>query len=343
MNMQQNEAMEFYCFLSSYIEKHLEKEKETANIPPDPGLLAIYREVDRTISPFLKHDIDLLFHTMVVTLIVLFFHIHRREITDDLQFLESLSSMSDEQFRRQYLMYLNLEEREPQQISLKEIRERITQNLVSTSKNQDKLLKQLLDDPGEWRRRIVNTLNDFHRMHYLPRRDELAAMREKKTAEARELFREDPIRFLDTLTLGHYRDLLSHANDAVVYISYTFDTGMLISIKGKIMLLGLTRTTLVTSENRKLQTNILFNTLCDVKRIEILRLLGEREWFSNELAKHFGLTAATMSYHLNKMLGAGLVSFRIGDKNKIYYSINRNNVRSLLTSALADLAGEDAP
>jgi DNA-binding transcriptional ArsR family regulator len=114
----------------------------------------------------------------------------------------------------------------------------------------------------------------------------------------------------------------------------------MISIKSSVILLGLTRETLLTSANRKLQTNMLFNTLSDMKRLEILRLLGEREWFSNELAKHFGLTAATMSYHLNKMNGAGLITFRFGDQKKLYYSLSRENLANYLDCARADLLGD---
>jgi len=145
--------------------------------------------------------------------------------------------------------------------------------------------------------------------------------------------------FLDTLTLGHYRDLLQHNKDTIVYVFYTGDRGLMISNKRSVILLGLTRETPMTSANRKLQTNMLFTALSDKKRLETLRLLGEREWFSNELAKHFGLTAATMSYHLNKLNGAGLITFGFGDQKKLYYSLSSKNLENYLDSQTSERSG----
>jgi len=339
-----NHAVEFLCFLNSFIDQKLEKEDGERSIPPDPRIAEIIQEVDRDISPFLKNDIDLFFCKMFMTFWILFFLIHQKAINNDEELLTYLQGLSDEEFLKLFLMHLKMENKTVKELTLKDIREGIKANFINPAKSQEKLIKQLFDAPEEWRTRIVQTLADFHQSHYIPYRKELIALGSEKAAEAETLLHQNPAHFLDTLTLGHYRNLLDGDENITVCLSYTCDTGSMISIKKKLILLGITRTSLLTSANRKLQTNILFSALSDNKRVEILRLLGEREWFSNELAKHFGLTAATMSYHLNKMMSAGLISFRIGEKNKIFYSIKKDNLRNLLKCAAADLTGEgDCP
>ena len=71
-------------------------------------------------------------------------------------------------------------------------------------------------------------------------------------------------------------------------------------------------------------------------------MLKGREAFGNELAKHFGLTPATMSYHMNKLVRTGLVAIRIGDQNRIFYSVNTDTLRTYLESAQEDLITMEA-
>ncbi|MBL7005555.1 MAG: winged helix-turn-helix transcriptional regulator [Spirochaetia bacterium] len=337
-----NHAIEFYCFLSTYIEAKIEKEKEKENLslPADPELAAVYDKVDQEISPFLKHDIELLFNKMFVTLWLLYCYIHEHNFTDEIQLISFLQNQTEDDFRGYYLKRLWLTETPLDEIKEKDIKNAIMENYFHTSSTQAKLIKQLLMNPEDWKPKILHTVTDFYEKHYLPIKESLIETGTRRAAAAEILFNKDQNHYLDTLTLGHYRDLLHHNKDTTVYISYTGDRNLMISIKSSVILLGLTRETLLTSANRKLQTNMLFNTLSDTKRLEILRLLREREWFSNELAIHFGLTAATMSYHLNKMNSAGLITFRFGDQKKLYYSLSRENLENYLNCARADLLGD---
>ncbi len=336
-----NHAIEFYCYLCSFIEDKIEKEKEDYTIPSDPALTEIFQRVDQDISPFLKHDIELFFNKMFFTLWMLFHQILALKFTEEEEMFSYLDKLTDNEFRNIYIERLWLQDKPIDQIQEKDIKKSIIENFFHSSRPQEKMLKQLLDNPGEWKPKIVKTLTDFHTNHYLPFKEELIKTGTKRELAAKKEFDKDPVHYLDTLTLGHYRELLKHDEDTTVYISYTYNRSLTISIKGKIILLGLTRETLLTSANRRFQTNILFTALSDKKRVEILRLLSEREWFSNELAKHFKLTAATMSYHLNKLLTAGLVSFRIGDQKKLYYTLIRENLRNYLDCCRADLLGEE--
>ena len=333
-------AIEFYCFLCTFIEEKIEKEKEEHTVPPDPELSEIIQKVDQEISPFLKNDIELFFNKMFFTLWVIFYRIFELKIADEKKLFSYFNNLTDIEFRNIYREGLCLKDTPIDQIQEKDIKKSIIENFFHSSRPQEKMLKQLLDNPGEWKQRILYTLTEFYEKHYLPFKEKIIDTGSKRVLLAEKEFEKNPNHYLDTLTLGHYRDFLKHAEDATVYISYTYDRGLTISIKSKIVLIGLSREALLTSANRKLQTNILFSALSDKKRVEILRLLGEREWFSNELAKHFGLTAATMSYHLNKLMGVGLITFRIGDQKKLYYSLSRENLGNFLDCCRADLLND---
>lgn len=64
-----------------------------------------------------------------------------------------------------------------------------------------------------------------------------------------------------------------------------------------------------------------FKALSDPVRREILVLLRSGHMSAGEIASHFELTGATVSYHLNQLKKADLIS-ETRYKNFIYYDIN---------------------
>ena len=64
-----------------------------------------------------------------------------------------------------------------------------------------------------------------------------------------------------------------------------------------------------------------FKALSDSVRREILILLKEKTMSAGEIASHFDMTGATVSYHLSQLKKAGLI-FETKEKNFIYYQLN---------------------
>lgn len=77
--------------------------------------------------------------------------------------------------------------------------------------------------------------------------------------------------------------------------------------------------------------------LQDDTRYGILKLLGEKKWYGKELADHFGLTTATMSYHLNRLTNFGVVDIEKGVSKRYYYSLNKEAIKKLYLRVLDDL------
>ena len=69
--------------------------------------------------------------------------------------------------------------------------------------------------------------------------------------------------------------------------------------------------------------------LADPARREILNLLKGGSMSAGDIAAHFDMTGATVSYHLAQLKKAGLV-FEKRDKNYIIYSLNASVVEEVL-------------
>ena len=64
-----------------------------------------------------------------------------------------------------------------------------------------------------------------------------------------------------------------------------------------------------------------FKALADSNRREILNMLKKGKMSAGEIASHFDMTNATVSYHLSQLKKADLIT-EIKKKNFIYYELN---------------------
>ena len=83
-----------------------------------------------------------------------------------------------------------------------------------------------------------------------------------------------------------------------------------------------------------------FKALSDPARRQILELLKKGPLAAGEIASHFNMTGATISYHLKILKQADLV-FESREKNYIYYQLNTSVLEDIILWVSA-LKGGDA-
>lgn len=82
----------------------------------------------------------------------------------------------------------------------------------------------------------------------------------------------------------------------------------------------------------------LYNVLGDEFRLKIIRALAERPYYGQELAKMFGISNATIFYHLSMLMKTGAVHLeRI--EHRVYYVLDIEQLEQCLTQANAFLLG----
>lgn len=81
-----------------------------------------------------------------------------------------------------------------------------------------------------------------------------------------------------------------------------------------------------------------FKALSDAKRREILMLLKKGKMSAGEIGSHFDMTGATISYHLNLLKKADLIT-ESKYKNFIYYELNTSVVEEMMLW-LSELKGD---
>ena len=76
--------------------------------------------------------------------------------------------------------------------------------------------------------------------------------------------------------------------------------------------------------------NETLKAISDSVRRDILQMLKSGRKSAGEIAEHFNLTGATVSYHLSKLKKADLIT-EIKHKNFIYYELNTSVFEEVLT------------
>ncbi len=79
--------------------------------------------------------------------------------------------------------------------------------------------------------------------------------------------------------------------------------------------------------------------LGDRSKFEILSCIRDGEAYGSKLAKHLNLTTATVSYHMNALVAAGLVEIK-RVHNRVYYRTNKTALKEVLDYIRKSLTGE---
>ncbi len=96
--------------------------------------------------------------------------------------------------------------------------------------------------------------------------------------------------------------------------------------------IGIAQDSNFSSKSAEVDVEDLINTLkllSDKSKFEILRFIKDDSKYGFEIANALNLSTSTISYHMNSLIIANLVRLE-KDANKIYYSLNREQLEVLL-------------
>lgn len=215
-----------------------------------------------------------------------------------------------------------------------DLRKAITENF--SRETADSFL-QLKKHPQQFRDRAVVVLKEFYHEFYEPFEKTIYDFMDTRLALHNELFDKDPVYFINTIGIGDYSKAIELHRSILIYVSYFLDVGVLYFTYEDTLVMCTGQTVEHKFENGKTQPSYasFFKALSDNKRIEILRLTSKRPWYNKELADHFNLSTATLSYHLNLLLDLRVLNFEPSIvNNRYYYTSNKEQIDELFDGAL---------
>lgn len=315
--------------------------KPENDLPGSVELEEWCRVYEKKLSPFLLNDLSLMVEKMIFPTIYLshlFFN--GEEIVTVEDFIDGLKLLKPEDFLT--FIEAKLLRKKKEEISVAELKEILAEDGLHPGydpSEEAELMLSFLDRPENFLERLINTYSDFCELAYKPVKKDFQNFTEKKLIWHEEQLREKRNEYLIQLGLSSFMES-SHMNrETRLFFSFFADTTVSTFWNINAVVIGAATDLRILKSSARDRTNSFFACFGDPKRLEILRLTAERPWYSTELANHFDLKPATLSYHINILVDAELLLIKRGEARRFYYSLNKESIRQYLDYVSQDLLG----
>lgn len=202
------------------------------------------------------------------------------------------------------------------------------------------LLVDMLNDKdaleGSIKPALLQLYDEFYKQKVEPNLDVInAAVKEHQILKDK-----DSKNFLFNLSKGYFDPADLDTENMLPIMTYLSPYSLLINISYQRYIYGFGIDKFKKQKEDKDLYEPLLKFLSDPKRYQMIQKLSTKRWYSNELAKEFNITPATMSYHVNKLFGLGVIHFEQGDQNRMYMELDKKKLKELLTNMQNDLLKE---
>lgn len=337
--LEYNKAVEFIGAVCKYA---LSKDRQTQwnvedlksdptmgilDFSPSPEVKDWLEHINNNISPFLSNDLIFVTNKVFGLLDICFYLIITEDLESPRELFQAIENLDNDELIKMTYEYYEID------IALDSSIQEINKALSDTySSELASSFIQIKNSPDEYKEYILKSFEGFYELFFKPYEDQVYKIMDEKLESHLDLFEKDPINFINTIGLGDYSKVVDNYDEIKVYSSFYIDLGLFyFAIKNKfIIFYGKTIEHRFSNKENIEFSKSLFKALSDDRRVEIIRLTSKRPWYNKELAEHFNLSTATLSYHLNLLLDLGILNFEPSIiNNRYYYSTNLENLERL--------------
>lgn len=328
INFEFNMAVEFLSAVFRYVNQD---KVDDYNFEKNEEINEWLESIDENISPFLENDLEVVKKADGI-LWPLIKKALREKIETPEEFFRFFKEMAPKRLVAEYINEMSHNIYEPGQ------RNNIDYIIEHYFDNEDKIkfIKEIIKSPEELKERLYIALNSFYRKFFKGNIEEIEKSLKEKIVKHKEMYEEDNDLFFNMM-LGYEKDSelknYKEINLLVLWHAEIFNFSF--SIENKLYLIyGFALEQRINENIVKKKSREFFKVMADDKRYEILKLLSEREWHSQELAEHFGVTTSTISYHLSRLYDIGIISFKEGENNRVYYNLKKEKIKEIFEGTL---------
>jgi len=338
MKMIYNEALDFICAAKRFADRN---KPQDPDYPGLPEVEAWCRTTEEKLSPFLLNDLSLLVEKMIYPTLYFWFLVYDTpQISRGEELLDLVKNSPNQVFLSQLKKTFHFNDDTPPSVG--QLEELIQDDGLFPGQDphqEAELLYGFFQDPEDFQKRLHRTFLDFYHQAYLPGRKTLEGLGDAKFRWHQERLNAGTEDYLLSLGMKDFVRELLHKGEPTIYFSLFYDNELMVSWKKRTIIVGGATEQRVRSRSARDKTNTFLSCLGDAKRLEILRLTAQRPWYSTELARHFDVQPATLSYHMNKLVNADLINMVSGESRRLYYTLNTESVREYLEYVAQDLIG----
>lgn len=307
---------------------------EVLDFAPSPEVKNWLKYIEDHISPFMRNDILLMMNEVYGILDIGFRLVLENNLKEPAELIEAFKQITPAALAEELYSFYDMET--PFSASVEDIKielERTYPFEISSA------YMNLHRYPADFQGRLVNILHEFYAQFFAPFEASTYHAITQKIKAHEALLKENPSHFINTIGMGDYKSVMGTGKELLIFISFYVDLGLVYLPLGNqfIIFYGQTIEHRFDAFTMEGKYKAFYKAVADDKRLEIIKLTSKRPWYAKELADHFGLTTATLSYHLNMLLDLEIIKFEPSINNRYYYTTDKDNLARLFDLSLKGL------
>lgn len=341
---------EFYYALA-YIsfEKELLEQLREEKIKPEASYINITESIKSGLSRYLRQELeyffdrDIIYPSMGFGEIILWgFIIDNPEIDSVSSLIRHIEGCSCEEFFSNlvyFTYYENKNKRISEAMSWDEIKKhtyKMMEVMKNTEfKNPNKKIKiiECLENPQETKERYCLLLRQFYEKAYKNYEKDILSAPIPYVEEYEKEYNKDSNEFFRDYFKKDINVFSDNVNIHISYISYCGSEYWATGKDREWVSLGFKTIEYQGEESKRERALSFLKKISDKKRIEVVELLSQKDWYVNEIAERLKISAATASYHLSALQDFGIVDFERVD-HRFYYHLNKEKLKKLFKDVL---------
>ncbi len=334
--IEHNMAMEYITTLyrvsnPDHFEAYQIRNKYTA----DEEVSRLFSQLISDSSSMVLKDVELLFKDLRVNFYYIMMLIGDHDIHSVEQLIELIKSFSAEAYRDTCFQITF-----PNQSLSTTDKELRTLLEAKYNPTESKILYEFIKEPKLYKERLDQTLESFYTSYFIRYEEKISNRARAHFINHKEEFDQSPYRFLNILGNGDYKKPIDSDHPFKIYMCYLeeYCPRYLTYNNTSIFVYGFGEIQKLERPNLDVSSKEILKTLAVETRLEILRLLSQKDWNRSDLVRQMKLTSATMTYQLNILIELGIVRVGASQSGKrSVYTLDKDRLRELMSYVTEDI------
>jgi len=312
-------------------------------VPLDEDVVCWIREMEQRLSPFMRRELnhffkldhshaDQAFHQLAFsenhgcTIQSLFDKVAKIHEGTIVKYMAE--DISDENTRESFLNLLNDEGFQNTRLNTVGT---MTSEDITSNYAKDRV-NECLADLLETKSRFKALIHAFYVRSYAHFEERIISKYDKAIPGFEKLFADNQESFfIDYLGMPCHM----FQKDVLIHVSVLTQYGSFVSLNTSLPVphyvrLGINIETAVKRNSESEVLEKFCKVISDKNRLEIIRLLTNRPWYGQELAKHLTISPAAVSYHMGFLHAVDLITLKRADQ-KGYYVLDKAHLKNLFS------------
>lgn len=337
MTIEHNMAMECITTMIriaelEYFENYIIEHKFIGNVTIKEKL----QDMRNQLTSFEKSDLDILFRRFKLNFYYILMFITERNVKTVNELVCGLKGLSSEEYLSECFRISSCN------ISIDDDDETIYKEAVENySIEAAELFIEFKNDTEFLKTKLIKIIESFYKKAFCKEEGWITGELDQILMNHKNLFDKGKEDFINTIGNGDYEKMINNGKEYKIYICYLeeFIPRCLFDKDKYTFVYGFGEEQKLNKSTNNVNPQEIFKTLSDETRLRVISLLSEKKWTRKDLVKAIGLTSATMTYQLNKLMELGLIELIIGagDSKKTLYSLNKENFRAVIDTAVDEI------